>query len=106
LPKLRDYFESDLAAMINNDEFAEEHNISGKIMSIVPDNELLKVRQAKLNQPEGIYTSTICFHVQASVFGTKPVPDIGLTYDSEPYTITDVQEDAGEYIITLGKYGS
>jgi hypothetical protein len=103
----KDDLEADLTSVFfDTDEFGEEHSINGTQMLIVPDDDLLKERQSKLNQPEGIYTSTLCFHVQASVFGDKPVPEMDLIYDGDPYTITDVQEDAGEYIITLGMVGS
>jgi hypothetical protein len=86
---------------INSDEFATDHMVNGVKMSIIIDNDLIKERQAKLKDPEGIYIGDILFHVAKSVFGDKPVPGQIINLDGDPYRVADAQEDEGLYTITL-----
>jgi hypothetical protein len=107
MPRLKDYFESDLVTMHNTDEFAETHAIDGQEINIVMDEDLVKERQAKgLTDPEGYYTGSIAFHAikveYDALFDGKPEPEQIMELDGDIYRVVDCQEDMGEYIITLG----
>lgn len=95
---LKDYFETDLDVIINQDEFGSIHIIDGVEMQIVLDSETLKKRKAK--QEYG-YEGDILFHVKKSVFGETPAIRAVINFDGEKYRVTDVQEDEGMYTITL-----
>jgi hypothetical protein len=101
LPKLRDSLESDIGTFINSDEFASDHTVNGVHMLIILDNDLLKERQRKSNDPDGIYIGDLLFHVAKSVFGEKPVPGEIINLDSKIYRVADAQEDEEMYSITL-----
>lgn len=95
----KDYLASDNDIFFNTDEFGELHNINGNNMTIMIDNDLLKERQIK--SAEGTYTGNLLFSVRASEFGEKPAIEQIIKYDTKPMRVTDCQEDAGIYIITL-----
>lgn len=96
----KDFLDSDSAVFLNIDEFATTHNIDGKDIDIVIDNDMLKERQAKY--AEGTYLGDLLFHVKKSDFGYKPAIRKHIKFDGETYFITDFQEDMGIYIITIG----
>lgn len=54
MPRFKDYISSDLDMFFNLDEFAEEHNIDGKTMAVIIDNDMLQRR--KMSQADGTYT--------------------------------------------------
>lgn len=95
---LKDYFESDLDVILNQNEFGSIHVIDGVEMQIIMDSETLKKRKAK--QEYG-YEGDILFHVKKSVFGEAPAIREVIEFDDEKYCVTDVQEDEGMYSISL-----
>lgn len=99
MPKLADYLASDRNVFINLDEFGTIHNIGGRELSVVVDNDRLTVRTQKDYQ--GIYVGDILFFVSASAFGKRPKPEMVLLFDDVPYTVFDAQEDNGVYEIIL-----
>ena len=98
---LRDYFKSDLAAMINTDEFATVHTINGTKVNVVVDEDLYKERQQSLSDPEAYFPATVSYHVVASVSGSRPKVNSVQIFDGKKYIVFDVQEDEGLYYITL-----
>lgn len=107
MPKLCDYLDSDLAAMFNTDDFATPHMIDGHEFNIIMDEELVKERQDKrLSDPEGYFSGSTAFHVVKAeydaVFGGRPEPEQIMDLDGVIYRVVDCQDDAGDYIITLG----
>ena len=97
MPKLKDYFESDLDTFINDDEFSTIHTINGVEMQIIMDSDKLKTKQAK----DGVYEGDVLFHVKKSVFGEAPAIGNLIELDGGTYRVTDFQEDEGLYSITL-----
>ncbi|WNF36412.1 hypothetical protein RJD24_18620 [Bacillaceae bacterium IKA-2] len=100
MPRLRDFFESDLSTFINNDEFATKAVIEDEEVNIVLDNDLLKERQLK-NHIEGLHTEELLFHVVKSDLSFYPRADNRVKVDSEFWKITDVQEDEGLFIVKV-----
>lgn len=105
MAKLKDYFESDLSFMINEDEFAEKVNIDGKPMTVVIDNELLKEHNSK-NDEEGLAIGELLFHVDKSNFEEELFIEKRMHFNQKLYRISDLQENAGMYTITLVGYRS
>ncbi|MGO4890295.1 hypothetical protein ACJ2A9_21310 [Anaerobacillus sp. MEB173] len=99
MPKLRDYFFSDLNTFINEDEFATEAIIEDEIVSVVIDNDKLAERQLN-NHAEGLHTEELLFHVSKISLTFYPRPDNRVRVDGSLWNITDVQEDEGLFTIT------
>ena len=103
MPKLRDYFFSDLSAFFNEDEFAETINIDGVPTKIVPDDNALKELQLN-NNGEGLVSNELLFHVKTTDLDFIPFTgqDLLIGDKDELYYINDVKESTGMYTITLG----
>ena len=97
----RDDLEADLETFFNEDEFASLHLVNGVEMAIILDNDLLKERQRKSNDPDGIYIGDLLFHAKKSIFGDRPVPGQIINLDGKIYRVADMQEDEMVYSITL-----
>lgn len=100
LPKLRDFFMSDIhQAFFNADEFSTPHQIDDKTMNIIMDNDLLKERKA--NSLDGTYEGEILFHAKKTDFIEGPAIHQHIRFDGSFYRISDLQDDEGLYTITL-----
>jgi len=97
---LKDYLTSDMEVFFNAGEFSSDHNIDGKVISIIVDQDLLEKRQEKF--AEGTYLDDVLFQVKKEEFGYKPAIGQHIKFDGETKFITRFQEDIGVYIITLG----
>jgi hypothetical protein len=102
MPRLKDYISSDLNVFFDLDEFAEEHNIDGKTMAVIIDNDMLQRR--KMSQADGTYTGELLFYVRKNELGSKPAIGQHITFDDMPYRVSDCQDDGNLYIITLEAY--
>ncbi|MDR2648830.1 MAG: hypothetical protein LBB94_03825 [Clostridiales bacterium] len=105
----KEQIENDLNAAFFNpelDEFISRHNINGKDMIIVLDeDELIKRRIGKVNDyAAGVYEGDLLFYVREAVYGGKR-PDIGehMKYDGVIHRVTDFQSDMGMFTIVLAK---
>lgn len=86
----------------NLNEFAELHNIDGKNIPVVVDNDtLLAVNLGKNADSDGIYEDAKLFFVMKEKLGYEPVIGQIMEFDSETYTIGNVLEDTGGYTIIL-----
>ena len=101
MPKLRDYFEKDLDTVIESNEFATEHDLDGKTVKCVLDNDTLKELQLS-NGGEGLANSELLFHIKSSELDFTPFVDQDITFDKKLYYINSVQEDEGLYTIAIG----
>lgn len=99
MPGFKDYLQQDLNTFINLDEFATVHNIGGRELSVVVDND--KLSQRTQRDYEGIYVGDLLFFINALEFGVRPKPETVILFDSKPYTVFDAQEDNGVYEIIL-----
>ncbi|WP_106494890.1 hypothetical protein [Lentibacillus sp. Marseille-P4043] len=101
MPRLKDYFDSDLSSFMNVDEFADVIDIDGDSVKVVFDSEALKEIQLS-NGGEGLATSELLFHVAKSELDFEPFPGQDLMIDGDLLYVNDVKEDEGMYTITLG----
>lgn len=105
MPKLSDYFISDLNTFINTDEFSKIVKIDGREMNVMIDNDLLN-EQNLSNGGEGLARGELLFHVKKSDFIEEPFIDKKIRFNNNLYRISDIQEDVGLYTITLVGYRS
>jgi hypothetical protein len=105
MPKLNDYFESDIQTFINQDEFATLLVIDGKEVSVVSDNDLLKKYNSK-NDEEGLAVGELLFHAKKSDFEEELFIGKTMKLNKDIYRISDLQESAGMYTVTLVGYRS
>lgn len=102
MPKLRDYFQSDLNnTFINCDEFAAPMDIDGNSVVVVYDNDELKELKLSYNG-EGLANSELLFHVAKSELDFEPFIGQDLMIDHELMYVNDVKEDEGMYTIAMG----
>lgn len=94
---------------MNKNEFAEEHFINDKKMTIIVDEAEIFERskkQVEEGRIEGIYKRQILFYAPKLEFGKMPAIGSILKVDGMGYRITDAVEEGGMYSITLGYYTS
>ena len=101
MPRLKDYFDSDLETFFDLDEFAVMHTVNGKSMAVVIDDDAL--REAQANQADGVYRAEIAFMAKKTDFGSLPAIGQIVTFDSRrTLRVIDATEDTGVYTIILG----
>lgn len=104
-PTFKDTVAADISTVfLNNQEFAETHNVNGKEMTVmVDDNELLERDKSKLlgAPTNGIYKSRRLIYVAKSNFGKRPAQGVLLTLDGRQYKVQGCTEEAGILAIEL-----
>jgi hypothetical protein len=101
MPKLHDYFSSDLNSFINQDEFAELHTINGVELPCVVDNDQLKERSRK--EYDGITVGEVLFFIKKSDFGDRLENGTPIIFDKRQMYVFDTREDMGLYEIILSQ---
>jgi len=99
MANLKDVFAADLGVFFNINELAEVHNVGGRELPVIVDNDKLAQRTQK--DYEGIYIGDLLFYVSVSAMGEKPKPGKLLLFDSVPYEVFSATEDTGMYEIIL-----
>ncbi len=94
-----------VSVFLNPNEFGEIHLVGGRRMNvIVDDNEMIereKRQSGMKDYRQGVYKRQMLFYACATSFG--PLPPVGrsLSFDNQPYVITDAVEEDGIYSISL-----
>ena len=102
MSSFKDVINNDVKTVFfNADEFADEHIINGKKMTVqIDDNEAIE-RQLRANQNTGVYTRQIVIYVSVEDFGKMPYIGQIVNLDGKIYRVVDVSNEAGIYAITL-----
>lgn len=90
---------------LNGEEFAEQHVIDGKLMTISVDgNEVVErsKKQVEEGRTDGLYERQTIIYVSKKDFGKVPAIGRQLTMDKGIYIIQDCIDEGGMYSITLG----
>lgn len=82
---------------LNFDEFGSMHNISGKDMLVMLDDNDLQYR----NDRNGVQLGNYMFYAHASDFEKRPEAGDRLMLDGQSMFVADCKEDMGVYTITL-----
>jgi hypothetical protein len=96
---LKDVISQDLNIFFNNMEFAEPHNINGRVLNIVVDNDQLMFRSKK--EYDGISVGEILYYVSAVDYGKAPTIEEIQIFDNRPMQVFDFREVDGIYEIIL-----
>lgn len=91
---------------MNQDEFAETHNINGKDMLCTIDNNELIDREKRYQYKkslyaDGIYLKQLLIFVRAEDFGPLPAIGRSVTFDKKSYIIADAINEDGIYSLCL-----
>lgn len=87
---------------LNIDEFAVKHNINGKtIPAIIDNNELIEREKKAKSDMDGVNVKTVLVYVRARDFGALPPVGYLLRIDGSPYLVIDSINEDGVYSITL-----
>lgn len=87
---------------MNADEFAETHNIDGKDMVVMVDNNEMLEREKRYKALEdGIFRKQVLFYVSAVKFGRLPAIGKIMVFDKKQYKVTDAIREGGVYSISL-----
>lgn len=99
----KDFIKSDIGnVFLNPEEFGEEHEIDGKsLMVIVDNNEQIEREKRVTSNIEGVYVKEILFYVSQEAFGALPFIGKMLRFDKKSYTVTDAIDEDGIYSISL-----
>jgi len=89
----------DSKVFFNNNEFSEKHNINGRLLNIVVDNNQL-MNRSKVEY-EGVMVGDILYYVTSEDYGKAPKVDEVQMYDNIPCKVFDVRIDSGMYEIIL-----
>ena len=96
----KDYLQQDIDnVFFNTDEFAEPHNINGRSVNIIKDDD--KAERLGNSGTVGVFGSIIVYYVKASDLPNKPkIGDIQ-DFDDVFYEVVEVKEEFGVYEIIL-----
>ena len=92
----------DMQTFFNTNEFAEAHNIDGRTINVIVDNDRLMERSKK--EFDGITVGELLYFVKVSAYGTeRPKPRESQMFDKRLMYIFDVREFDGIYEIILSQ---
>lgn len=98
----KDIVAKDIGVFLNPDEFGEEHEIDGKaIMVIVDNNEQIEREKRVTSNAEGVYLKEVLFYVSQEALGNLPVVGRVMRFDKKSYIVTDAIDEDGIYSISL-----
>lgn len=89
------------SVFLNPDEFAETHNVEGKDISIIIDNEKLTELKTKSQFASQITQAEMLIYVKNSDLGYVPAKDSMLEIDSNIYTVNMCTDSEGMLEIVL-----
>lgn len=105
-PGFKELIQKDVhSVFMNPKEFGEIHDIGGRKMTIiVDDNEMIEREKRRAGAElyrQGIYKREILFYVAQSEFGRLPLVGRSLVLDGGQYIVTDAVNEGGIYSISL-----
>lgn len=87
---------------MNLGEFADTHQIDGKIMpAIFDDVEVIEREKQMKSNMDGVYVRQKLIYVKAADFGPAPAVGRSLEVDGGRHLILDVSDEQGVYAITI-----
>lgn len=99
----KDFIENDIEnVFLNPEEFGEEHEIDGKmVMVIVDNNEQIERQKRVASNSDGVFVKEILFYASKESIGNLPVIGRVMRFDKKSYTVTDAIDEGGIYSISL-----
>ena len=101
---LRDQFTEDLDIFFNQCEMAAEHDLQGRRLLLVTDNDQLQ--KNALQAPGGLYDGDFLVFVKTSdLAGLQVAPGRTASLDGRPYLVSAVVDEDGVTQITFSAAG-
>ncbi|CAI3560366.1 MULTISPECIES: hypothetical protein [Clostridium] len=94
----KEQIEHDLNSFFDPEIFGEYHIIDGQEIVIVPDNQLLKIKNEK--EYDGIIQADLLYFVKASDID-EPISGEIQNIDGVLYTVLECKNNSGVYEVTL-----
>lgn len=105
MSNLKDVVKKDTELFLNLDEFSDIHDINGKEMLVIVDNDLLKDRPRQsveaYHAASGVYVAEKVIFVRESDLGYTPVIDQKFYLDGNLHMVTGCNSQMGILEITL-----
>lgn len=103
MSSFKEMVKEDISTVFLNElEFADEHEVNGKKMRLIVDNNEQIEREKRLNQHmDGIYVKQLLVYLSAADFGKLPKHGTLFTLDGKDYKVADAIDEMGVYSITL-----
>ncbi len=87
---------------LNELEFADEHLVNGKQMTVLIDeSEIIERQKKEKSNMDGIYARKILIYVRPEDFGPLPAQGAAVRLDGQTYLVTDATDEYGIYSITM-----
>lgn len=87
---------------LNELEFADEHLVNGRKMTVMIDeSEIIEREKKEKSDMDGIYTRKILMYVRAEDYGPLPAYGAAISLDGQRYLVTDAVDEYGIYSITM-----
>lgn len=88
---------------LNLKEFGELHNVGGKdLLVVIDENEQIeRDKRYKNALAEGLFKKQFLFYVMLEDIGFIPAPGRMLIFDGKPYTVTDSTNEEGVLSISM-----
>lgn len=84
------------------DEFADTHNVNGKEMPVlIDDNEIIERAKKAQFTMDGVYAKQKLIYVKADDFGSLPAIKQAIMLNGKRYLVTDATDEQGVYAITM-----
>ena len=87
---------------LNGYEFGEEHEINGKVCTVVFDDiENVEREKRMQSHMDGVFARQKFLFIAADDFGPLPAQNAAVNVDGKRYLVMDATEESGLYGITL-----
>lgn len=101
MPGFKEQAALDRAVFFNPDEFAEPHQIDGRTLNVIVDEDQLKERSKK--EYDGISVGEILYFVKAEDFGERPEEGTPQIFDGRQMYVFDARDNDGMHEIILSQ---
>lgn len=93
----KEHMQADLEIFFQ--ELAELHEVNGRMLDVIIDNDRLMQRSKK--EFDGISVGELLFYAKAADYGERPDPGAPIIFDGKQMIVFDCRVDAGVYEIIL-----
>jgi hypothetical protein len=99
----KDIIKADVSQVFMNlEEFSDTHNVDGKEMPVmVDDNEIIEREKKMKSNMDGVYVKQKLIYVKADDFGALPAVGRGIMFDGKRYIVLEAVDEDGIYSITM-----
>lgn len=102
----KDQVKRDVSCVFFNlEEFGDTHEINGKAMTAIIDDNLLKEAPTDPSI-QGIWSEQTTLYVKAEEYGDAPKRGSLILLDGQKHEVIDLTVEMGIYKITLGRWRS